>query len=170
MGFLSFLSFSGRALAIDGIYLGGQLGHVALTGDAKRNFNNAIGFGADVGFRTSGLFDLIFGFQTSSHGGTAAAGGDLRLTSTTLNADFRLIPGGDFDITAGAGPGLYFFSQGGASETKFGINFGAAVDVNVDDALKVGLGPRYHVVFSSGPGSSSYWTIMARVGYLFELM
>ena len=54
-----------------------------------------------------------------------------------------------------------------ATDTNFGLHFGTAVDLKVDEAIRLGLGARYHVVFSPTSGSN-FWSFMFRAGYFFE--
>ena len=68
------------------------------------------------------------------------------------------------------GPGFYVFKSSSASSTNFGLNFGGAVDLLVDDHFKVGLGTRYMtrcLELTAFPGS--FWNVTMRVGYLFDL-
>lgn len=160
-----------HAVAIEGMYVGGELGHFAYTGESRSNFNNTIGFGGNLGFRTSALIDLMLGFQYSSFGVTPSTvfGESLTLFSTTATAEFHVGQVYDFDLILGLGPGLYFPASGASSDTKFGINFGGAVDLLVDDNLRVGVGIKAHNVFASTALFSNYWAITARVGYFFNM-
>lgn len=144
--------------AVDGLYLGAQVGQVGLTGTSQTLHNNAIGFGVDIGFRTLSSVDIIFQSQMSSHSN------DLKLYSQTLGANVRLeIP--DFEISVGLGPGFYTFSQA-SSNTYFGVHWDVAGDVVVTDTLRLGLGFRYHSLFGD-VGADDFWSVMMRVGYLF---
>lgn len=160
---------AGSAQAIDGFYLGGQLGHVGLTEPTSRTYSNTIGFGIDLGVRTNPLLDLVFSFQRSGHSGGGPDG--LTLYSQTVSADFHFGEFNDFEFSLGAGPGFYFFKTNAVTESKFGVNAGSQIDVLVDEHLRIGLGARYHAVFAgSDPGrtAASYWTVMMRLGYLFS--
>ncbi len=175
--FLSLFSgalwFSTPARAIDGIYLGGQVGFMGLTDPPDILYNNALGFGVDLGLRTNALVDLVFSFQTSSFGANSSApfpvNGSLTLYSQSLSADFHVGRAYDFDFTLGAGPGFYVFKSSLGSNTNFGFNFGGAVDLLVDDHFKIGMGTRYYALFGTNAISGSFWNVMMRVGYLFDL-
>lgn len=163
---LALVLFTPRAFPIDAFYIGGQVGHVGLTGDAAKTYSNTIGFGVDLGVRTNPLLDLVFQFQRSGHSG---GGNGLTLYSQTIAADFHFWEFNDFEFTLGGGPGFYFFATDPKTDTNFGLNVGTNVDVIVDEHVRVGLGWRFHGIFA-GTGSlgSSYWTAMMRVGYLFK--
>jgi len=156
----AFLSCTSPLFAIDAVYLGGQVGYVSLTGDPAKNFPNAIGFGADLGLRTNAFVDIVLSFQTSSHSGLTAY-------APFLSADIHLGQLHDFDFIVGAGPGFYFFKTSSGTDSNFGINVGGAIDAVVDDSIRIGLGSRYHAVFNGNRGGS-YWTVMMRLGYLFQ--
>jgi hypothetical protein len=149
----------GRA-AIDGLYLGAQVGQVGLTGSNQNLHGNSIGAGLDLGFRTLSNVEILFQSQLSSHSS------NLKLYSQTLGANLRLeIP--DFEILLGLGPGFYTFSKA-TSNTYFGVHWDVAGDVVVTEALRLGLGFRYHSLFGE-TGADDYWSVMMRFGYLFEL-
>ena len=152
-------SFS--ATGVESIYVGGAIGHVGLTGDASRFFTNGIGFGLDLGIRTNPLLQVDFSSQISPHGG------DLTLFSETFGANFHFYELSDIDLSAGGGPGFYFFKTAGTPNSYFGINIGGAADVVMAEAFRLGLGFRYHGLFGNAPGS--YWTVMMRFGYSFEV-
>src|SRR5260370_133188 len=101
---------SPRAVALDALYLGGQVGYESNPPNA-----DAIGFGVDVGLRSSAVVDLMLGFQTGTHGSLTNYRG-------TLSAEVHLGRAYDFDFTIGAGPGFYSFSSTGLNSTKFGLN------------------------------------------------
>ena len=61
------LIWGSSLMAVDGFYLGGQIGHVGLTGKTAPTYNNTIGFGLDLGFRSNPLLDIMFSSQYSSH-------------------------------------------------------------------------------------------------------
>jgi len=162
------------ASAIDAVYLGGQVGNVALTGDLGNAFSNAIGFGVDLGLRTNSLLDVTAHFQHSSHSGGTDG---MSLNDLFLSADVHLLQVNDFDFALAFGPGFYFFNAAAAgnlpslSHTNFGLNFGALGDVVVSDNFRIGLDGRYHAVFGNifGNTGGAFWTIMLRAGVLFEI-
>lgn len=156
------LVYAAPAFALDGFYLGAQIGHVALTGALRGPFTNAIGFGLDLGVPTGSYLDVVAHLNYSSHGGA----GGLKLFHPTLAAQFHAIRNADFDLSGEIGPGFYFFSAA-TTETKFGINFGVNGDVLVQEALRLGIGWRYHTVFNATTGDD-FWTIMMRVGFNFQ--
>ncbi|MBM4316214.1 MAG: porin family protein [Deltaproteobacteria bacterium] len=161
---LALLGWTSLGFAVDGLYLGGQIGHVALTGSAA-TYNNTIGFAADLGFRANPLLDLMFSSQYSSHPGGANG---LSVYTETITAQFHVLEANDFDWSLGAGPGFYFFKYSLKTDTMFGLNFGSYLDVKVGDNLKLGLGIRYHKVFrKEGDLGDNLWTLMMRVGYTF---
>jgi hypothetical protein len=160
------------AFAVDGLYLGGEVGYVGLSGNASTVFNNNVGFGADLGVRANPVFDLLASFQTSSHSLNVGSGLNLNLYSTTLSAEFHFLNVNDLEFSIGAGPGMYFFktSAGALSNTEshFGLQGGVAADVLVDN-LRLGVGWRFHGIFHNvADVGASYWAVMAHVGYLFE--
>lgn len=155
------------ASAVEGFYLGGQLGHFSFTGESRSNFNNSIGFGGDIGFRANPLVDLVLGVQYSTYKAIGVIASNLNLLTGTMTAEFHLGRLADFDFTIGAGPGLYFADVAGANTTKFGINFGGAADLLVDDHFKVGVGIKAHNIFATTNAFSNYWTITMRAGYMF---
>ena len=150
-------------MALDGVYLGAQVGQVGLTGPSQNASGNALGFGVDLGFKTGALWDLTFSSQMSSHtGGTQS----LKLYSQTLGVGFH-VEVAEVDLSAGLGPGFYTFSRG-TSNTYFGIHWDAAGDVVLSDNLRTGLGFRYHSLFGES-GADDYWSVMMRLGYIFEI-
>jgi len=158
-----FFSFS--AFPLEGLYLGGQIGHVALTGKPAPAYNNTIGFAVDLGLRTNALLDILFSSQYSSHtGGTNG----ISVYAETLGANFHVLEVNDFDISLGAGPGFYFFKYAAKTDTMFGIHLGTDFDIKAGDHVRVGLGLRYHAVFRKDSDiGDNLWTIMMRVGYSF---
>jgi hypothetical protein len=152
------------AMAVDGVYLGGELGFVGLTDNIGRTNNNGLGFGFNLGLRANPLLDIMAGFQRSTHSGQLAGVGDLTLYSTTLSAAFHFLQVDDFDLSLMGGPGFYFFNTAAGNATKFGLHGGLAGDVVIEDALRVGIAWKYHGVFGTTTGGGSYWTVMMRVG------
>ncbi len=155
---LLLVTFAKPAKAVDGVYLGGVLGVVGFTGAATSD--TALGFGVDLGFRTNSAVDVMFHFQTSSHTGAT-------LYVPYLTAEMHWLEVNDFDFTVGVGPGMYFAKSPIATSSKFGINFGTAADLKVDDAIRLGLGFRYHVVLDSL--SANFYSFLFRFGYFFDL-
>lgn len=153
------------AQALEAVSVGGQVGFVGLTGDVRSSFNDALGFGADVGFRANALLDVVLNVLASSHSGP----GDLGIIAPFATADFHVGRAYDFDFTLGMGPGFYNFKNSGVSETKFGLNFGGAVDVILEDHIRLGLGSRFHAPFGTSGASGSFWTVTMRVGYIFTM-
>lgn len=162
---IGLLGVAPSASALEALYLGGQLGHVALTQDPARSFVNSLGFGADIGLRTNARVDLTLSFLTSTHSGP----GDLTIYAPFASADFHVAQAYDFDFTVGVGPGFYNFKNAIVSDTRFGLNFGGAVDVILDDHVRVGLGSRYHAALGASGISGNFWTVTMRVGYLFTM-
>ena len=154
------IAWGTSAFALEGLYLGAQVGQVGLTGISGRS--NAIGFGVDVGVKTVGLLDLVFHLNYSNHSG----GGGLRILAPQLSALYHVTQTGELDISVEGGPGFYSFSST-ATETKFGIQLGINADVILEEHLRAGLGWRYHNPFDATLGGSFY-TLMMRVGWLFE--
>ena len=152
---LSFFSYS--AHAVDGVYLGGQIGAVGMTGTRS---DTTIGFDVDLGLRANSIVDVVFHFQTSSHPGRT-------VYAPHLSAEIHYADVNDFDFTIGVGPGMYFFNSPVGTDTNFGLNFGTAVDLKLDEAIRLGLGARYHLVFSPAIGNN-FWSFMFRAGYFFE--
>lgn len=145
------------AHAVDGVYLGGQVGAVGLTGGST---DTAIGLGVDLGLRANSIVDVVFHFQTSDHTGRT-------IYAPHLSAEIHYADVNDFDFTIGVGPGMYFFKTPLVTDANFGLNFGTAVDLKLDDAIRLGLGARYHLVFSPSVGNN-FWSFMFRAGYFFE--
>ncbi len=156
---------SSKAQAVDGFYVGASVGHVALTGGASSAFNNALGVGLDLSFRTNPILDVAVRAQYSSHAGGASG---LSLLGTTLSADFLLGNFNDIEFFLGGGPGFYQFS-GATKSSRFGLHAEAIGDLAVGENLRLGLAWRYHGVFDPGVGEGSYWTIMMRVGLTFPI-
>jgi hypothetical protein len=154
---LGCLAVSTPALAVDGIYVGGEVGAVGLSSSFGSS-STAIGFGGDLGVRVNPLIDVVGRVMHSSHTGTT-------LTSTTFSADFRLAEVNDFEFAIGAGPGFYFLGGDGLSVTKFGLNYGGNVDVVVNETVHIGVGARYHHTLSST--TANHWMVTMRVGFLF---
>ena len=161
LGLLFLASFS-RA-SIDGVSLNLTLGQVTLIGDsATTRYSNAIGFGLDAGIVVNPMLDVLVSITKSSHSG------DLSILNPRMSANFRVAHFYDVDLTVGGGPGLYSFSSSGSTETNFGLQFGTALDVVIEDSVRFGVGARYHSVFSPSLGAS-FWTVMMHVGYVFGL-
>lgn len=171
-GFLSLLILSALALpqvasALDGVYLGAQAGFVSPTGNGASAYKNAVGFGIDLGLRTNPILDLMLGFQYSAHSENVPGVGDLTSFRQSLTAEIHVARFNDFDVTLGGGPGFYIYKAGGTSDTKFGLNFGGAIDMLVNDTLNVGVGTRYHAVFGTTGTQGGFFTVQMRIGYLF---
>ena len=158
------LTVAPAAFALDGIYLGAQVGDVTLSGNTAPLYNSTIGYGLDLGFEESSLIELVLHGQHSNHSG---AFGDLSVSDAFISAYLHAIRTGDLDFSLGLGPGFYFFSTQGTSSTNFGLNFGVNGDVCLD-AFRVGLGVNYHSVFGTTIGDN-LWTIMMRFGYVFDI-
>ncbi len=156
--------FSNQAKAVDGFYLGASFGHVALTGKAAQVYNNALGVGLDLSFRTNPILDVALRGQYSSHAGA----GGMSLLGTTLSADFLVGNFNDIEFFLGGGPGFYQFS-GITKTSRFGLHAEAIGDLAVGENVRLGLAWRYHGVFDPGAGEGSYWTIMMRLGFTFPL-
>jgi len=162
--FLFFFLFgSSFGLALDGIYLGGQVGQVGLTGTSSSQHQNAIGFGLDIGLKSNPLVDLVFQSQWSSHSGSPQG---LKIFSQTLGVMGHLEIT-DFDFTVGLGPGFYNFSRA-TSQTHFGLHWDAGADLILSRHLRTGLAFRYHSLFGEG-GADDFWSVMMRVGTIIEL-
>jgi hypothetical protein len=155
------LLFSAPAFSLESVYVGGQFGQVFLTGGATSHAN-ALGFGADLGFRTNPVLDVVFRTQFSSHTG----GGGLSLWANTLSADFLVSNFYDIEWFIGAGPGFYQFAST-ATSGRFGLHAETHADLAVTEMLKVGLGMRYHAVFSPAADEGSFFTVMMRLGFSF---
>lgn len=153
-----------KAQAVDGFYVGASVGHVALTGGAATSFNNALGVGLDLSFRTNPILDVALRAQYSSHAG----GTGLSLLGTTLSADFLVGNFNDIEFFLGGGPGFYQFS-GATKNSRFGLHAEAIGDLAVGENIRLGLAWRYHGVFDPAVGEGSYWTIMMRVGVTFPI-
>lgn len=148
--------------AIEAIVVGAQLGHFTLVGSkATDQYANALGFGIEAGIKANPLLDVQFGIRKSSHSG-------LSILNPSMSAEFHVSQFYDIDMTVGVGPGFYLFDNGAQSETNFGVQFGGAVDVVVEESLKFGIGVRYHSVFSPNVGAS-HWSVLMRVGYALGL-
>jgi len=150
------------ALAIDGVYVGAEVGAIGgASSDALGNqwLDTQIGYGGDLGVGVNNLFDVMARVMHSSHNS-----GTLSLTSTTLAADFHVLDMGDFVVSLGAGPGFYFLSGSGLSTTKFGLNYGGEVDVVLSQLVHLGVGGRFHQVFSG----NDYWAATMRIGFMFN--
>lgn len=152
LGFLSLLA-AAPAWAVDGVYLGAEVGAVG----GSNGLDTQIGYGGDVGAIVNNLLEVDARVLHSSH-----VNGNYSLTSTTLAADFRIFDMGDFVVGIGAGPGFYFSSALGQSTTKFGLNYGGEVDVILSETVHLGVGGRYHQVFSG----NDYWQATMRVGFM----
>lgn len=168
---VSLLVFSYPIFAIEGLYLGIQAGQVQLLGNTKELHDNTIGFGVDLGIRTQSYLDVIFQSQVSSHTGyTSSAkttkGTDLKIYSQTLGANIHFGTA-DFDFTFGGGAGAYI-TKAATSNTYFGLNLSGGADVVVSDQIRLGLQGRYHFLFKQEL-QDDYWSVMARIGYQFEL-
>lgn len=161
---IAFFSFMPSAFAVEGVYLGGHVGHVALSGGIKTTHSNTIGFGVDLGLQVNPGLDVLLQSQFSSHSGTPES---LKLFANTLDANIHFFQANDFDFTLQAGPGFYSFSGGSVSETKFGLNFGVGADIIADESLRVGLDWRYHVLLGTLGSEYNYWSTMMRIGYWF---
>ena len=169
--FVLILSSFTPLFAIDGLYLGVQAGQIQLSGNTKELYDDAIGFGVDIGIRTQSYLDVMFQSQMSTHTGYTSPAKitkatDLKIYSQTLGANihFGTI---DFDFTLGGGPGVYSISSD-TSRTYFGLHISGGADVIVSDQIRLGLQARYHFLFDQH-AADDYWSVMARFGYQFEL-
>jgi len=135
---------------------------VGLGGRTKAaGHNNGIGYGLDLGLRSNSLIDLIFKLSRSKHSN------NLTLSSILVSADVRLGEIADFGFTLGVGPGFYFFDTGALTETDFGIHAGVGADLWMEEVIRIGLEFRWNSLFSGTVGDN-YWTLMMRLGYVFE--
>ncbi len=153
---------SSYAPAIEGIYVGGEVGNVGLSGTLGQTYTNAIGFGIDLGVKTNSYLDILFHLATSSHSGA----GGLNIYSQTVTGNFHIFEFADIEFTLGLGPGFYFFKTPGITNSSFGINAGGDLNARVDDNIRIGLGGRWNGVF--GQGTGNYITFMMNVGYWFD--
>lgn len=151
------------AVALEGIFLGAQLGHVSISGTIGQRHSSSLGFGLDLGLKTSPLLDIMFRLQTSSHSNN----GGLNIYSQTISADFHVFEVDDFEFSFGLGPGFYFYKFTPVTNSHFGINLGLNADVKIEEAMRLGLGFRRHFVM--GSTADSYMAIMMRFGYWFDL-
>ncbi len=151
---------SARLLAIDSLYLGGQVGHVGVTGVLKQPYGNTIGFEGDLGIRNNPIVDVNFNYHYSSHDS------NLKIQHAVITADLNLGELNDFEFLFGVGPGFYFFKTVD-TETKFGLQFNSGANLVVDEVIRLGLGLKWNNVFDAGVGDS-YFTFMFRAGYIFE--
>jgi hypothetical protein len=151
------------AFPLESVYIGGQVGQVFLSNNVG-GYNNAIGFAADLGFRTNPMLMVALRSQLSSHPGA----GGITLWANTLSADVLIGNIYDIEFFLGGGPGFYNFSGVGRS-AKFGLHGEFFGDLMVNDTLRLGLGFRYHGVFSPAIDEGNFWTIMARAGFSFGM-
>jgi hypothetical protein len=163
LGVVAFLGMANRAVALEGGYVQGQAGYSGLTGSAANSFNStdAVGLGVDLGLNVNPFVDAVFSFTYSNHGG-------LSLFAPFISADIHVLQVYDFDLTISAGPGFYLWSVSNYNETKFGVSGGGAIDVHITDNVKMGIGARYHSVFSSDAFASSFYTVMMRFGIMWK--
>ena len=155
-----------NTFALEGFYLGGQVGAVGLGGAAAAaGYGSALGFGVNLGFRTNSRVDVLFEFQTSSH---AAPGATLTQFPLNLVAQIHLFNANDFDFSVAAGPGIYIIRPGAISETDFGLQGAANIDLLVEEKLNLGVSFAYNALVNATAGGS-FWTLMMRFGYLFPL-
>ena len=157
--FVLLLTLASTSPAVEALVVGGQVGHVGLTGST--GYGNAIGFGGALGVRVNPILDLVANLQHSSHSGGTNG---FSQTVTFLSAGFRFWEINDFELGVDGGPGFYFLKTA-SSDTKFGLHAGVHGDVVVDELIRVGVGWTWHGVFSG----TNYWTAMLRVGLLFGL-
>lgn len=159
-----FWMFSVPLRAFEGITFNGQIGE-GLPLSNPSNYSGGIAFGGQIGLLTNYRLEMMLDFLTSTHSGTVAT---VTQYSGTISADVHLLRNNDFELTGGIGPGLYIFRSGTLSETDFGIHFGGWGDAWVDEKIRVGLGIRYHNIFTSAIGTS-YWCVLARLGFVVGL-
>lgn len=158
--FLLFSLCSTVLFGLNGMNLGIELGHVGVTGKAA-TYGNAIGCSAGIGLYTNSFLSITTRFGYSSHTQ------NFTIMHPSISADFHFYQIDDFDFMIGAGPGFYFFGKGNDSNTNFGVNFGAAMDVCIE-MLRLGIGWRWHNIFDPKIGDN-FWSITMRVSYFFEL-
>ena len=158
---VSFLALPAFA-NMQGLYIGANGGQVGFTGAAADKINTSIGYGVDVGLRTSRRWEVAAHLQNSAHSGLS----DMRVTSQGISIEGRPFNLSDMEITVGAGAGVYLFHQD-VTEAKLGINIGGAADIVLDKHVHIGTASRVHFL-SNGPYSGNYWTLMLRVGYVFD--
>ncbi|MBY0370167.1 outer membrane beta-barrel protein [bacterium] len=149
------------AYPLEGVGVGGQFGYVGLT---NSTYPGALGFGGEITFRTNPVLDIALRSQWSQHAGTPA----MSIWANTISADLMIGRFNDFDVFLGGGPGFYQFA-GAGTNGRFGLHGEIYSDLNVGDSLKLGLGWRFHGIFSPAGGESSFWTVMARVSFFFGI-
>lgn len=160
--FLIFSTFSVLTYAVDGYYLGLSAGHTAITGKSSGGRSNGLGLNLEASIRANPILDVALNVHYSPHGG------GLTLWGEYISANIHILEANDFDITVGAGPGFYTFKTAD-SETLFGLHGGAAADLMLGDHIRLGLGARFHGVFSGKDTGDNFGTIMARIGYFFPV-
>lgn len=168
---VSFFLLVSPLFGIEGFYIGAQGGQVQLLGNTKDLHDNAIGFGLDIGLRTQSYLDVMFQSQISTHTGYTSTAKtiqtqSLKIYSQTLGANIHFGTT-DFDFTLGGGPGAYILNSV-SSNTYFGLHLAGGADVIVSDKIRLGLQTRYHFLFKQEL-RDDYWSIMARIGYQFEV-
>lgn len=144
----------GWAGAVEALYLGGQFGYGAYTASSS----GALGFGGEIAVRTNPVLDLAFRSQFATHGGVG-------VWANTIAADLLVGQFNDFEVFIGGGPGIYSFG----GNARFGLRGDLYSDLVVSDTLRLGLGWHFHGIFSPAVGESSFWTVMARIGFSFGM-
>lgn len=150
------------AFPLESIYVGVQAGQVFLSPRVTPTFNDALGFGGELGFRTNPMLLVSLRSQISSHSGGAGTS----LWANTLTADVLVGNVYDIEIFAGAGPGFYSFSSNGTA--RFGLVAEVFGDLMVSDVLRLGLATRYNAIFNTATDEAGFWSIMMRVGFSFN--
>ena len=150
-----------QALAIEAWIAGGQLGASGVqTGTGLPSFGGGIGFGVDLGLKNNPAVDVTLSIQR------AADSGGVGLTSGLVTADLHILEYNDFEISFGAGPGLYMFGQTSGTQTNFGLQLGPNVDVIIHESIRIGIAAREHFLFTTA-GVGGLWGFTMRVAYLF---
>ncbi len=154
------LLLPGLAYPLESVYVGAEFGQVFLTSGAAAAHTNALGFGGEVGFRTNPVLYVTVRSQLSAHGGGAGTS----LWATSLSADVLVGNIYDIEVFLGGGPGFYQFS-GTNRSPRFGLQGGLYGDLQVSEAIRLGLGFRFHGLFNPAVDEGSFWNIMMRFGF-----
>lgn len=154
---------SPRAQALDGFYLGAEVGAVGPLGSSA-GYNSAFGGGIDLGFFANPIVELRLRGLYASMGGTAPAP-SVRLLAGTLSGEFHVLDISDIELVLGAGPGFYSFDNG-TGESLFGIQGGLELVMKLDEGIRIGFGFRLHAPLSAKIGSTLF-TALVGIGYQF---
>jgi len=124
----------------------------------------------DYGLKTLPPLELSFQFSVSPDvSGSVSTGDDLTIYSQIISAEFLLGRFHNIGFTFGIGPGIYLFDEGKTKLGRFSLHMGFGTALWLRKVIRLGVDARIHRILSGRLTRDNFWTVMARLGYLFDI-